>query len=367
MSLNKDNSGLNKLGLLAIGGMFALAIHKNDKRREEEARIEAQERRRKNSKCKFEDGISENEFAELALKATKRIKRVKNVYVSGTIIDGKVESQSGISTWCFSIDFNDHGHVTGRYWVDSENNDSNIPNHIGEVVSKELIHFLHSPSAHNLYDVSCDLTDNVSMQKPKHTLLNNIKENRADLIILAIICVIGLYTFFVRQQTKLIPVGVDSASLYNLDYDDVYDILSDHGFSNISIDEVSDLAYVNREKVGQVISITIDGGNSFVSKDVFPYNANTLIRYHELKPVYPPISNKEAKGKDCTNIQTFFVDAGFANIKLEPTQSIRAGWLIKKGSVNSIIIDGKSKYDEKEQYQPDVEVIIKYYVSFLDK
>lgn len=367
MSLNKDDSGLSKLGLLAIGGMFALAIHKNNKRREETERIEAQERRRKNTKCKFEDGIAENQFAEIALKAAKRIKRVKNVYVSGTVIDGEVESQSGISTWCFSIDFNDHGHITGRYWVDSENDDSNIPNHIAEVVSKELIPFLHSPSANNLDDVSYDLTDNASAKKTKHTFLKNIKENRADLIILAIICVIGLYTFFVRQQTKLIPVGMDSASFCNLDCDDVYDMLSDHGFSNISIDEVSDLAYVNREKVGQVINITIDGENSFVSGDEFPHNANIIIRYHELKPVYPPISNKEAKGKDYTGIQTSFVDAGFANIKLEPTQSIGAGWLIKKGAVDSIIIDGKSKYDEKEQYQPDVEVIIKYYVSLSDK
>lgn len=39
----------------------------------------------------------------------KGIRRITSLYAEGTMVYGTVRSQSGISDWCFRIDFNDYG------------------------------------------------------------------------------------------------------------------------------------------------------------------------------------------------------------------------------------------------------------------
>ena len=69
----KDNdSGFGLLGLLAVGGLFAWAHHEGKKNREENERRQAETARRKNTPCNFEDGISEEDFSQLAIKVCKR-------------------------------------------------------------------------------------------------------------------------------------------------------------------------------------------------------------------------------------------------------------------------------------------------------
>jgi hypothetical protein len=41
----------------------------------------------------------------------------------------RVGSISGLSTWEAEIGFNHYGHLTGAYWLDTENTDSLIPEH----------------------------------------------------------------------------------------------------------------------------------------------------------------------------------------------------------------------------------------------
>lgn len=90
--------------------------------------------------CSFQDGITENEFEELVLKATKHIakKRLHDVSVDGSWVYGVVRSQTGISDWYFKIDFNDFGHLTGRYWISSDNDDSGIPEACARRISEEI-------------------------------------------------------------------------------------------------------------------------------------------------------------------------------------------------------------------------------------
>lgn len=109
---------------------------------EREAR-EAREKeaRRINSQCKFLDGISEDEFKSIAIHSGKGIKRLSEVSVEGPIVYGTVQSQSGISEWYFKIDFNDFGHVTGRYWLSTDNYDSNIPDRLAETISSAIINY----------------------------------------------------------------------------------------------------------------------------------------------------------------------------------------------------------------------------------
>lgn len=80
--------------------------------------------------------ISEYEFRELAKKAAGRLKRLTLIEINGPVITGSVESVSGLSDREFCVDFNDHGSVTGAYWMlYSENDDSYIPNRFADLMA----------------------------------------------------------------------------------------------------------------------------------------------------------------------------------------------------------------------------------------
>ena len=91
--------------------------------------------KRRNMPCFFNDGLSYSTFEEIAKRAGRKIKRVKDVTVRGGVIYCNVESQTGYSDWDFNVDFNDWGHVTGTYWTQTDNSDSSIPHHYGHMVA----------------------------------------------------------------------------------------------------------------------------------------------------------------------------------------------------------------------------------------
>lgn len=90
--------------------------------------------------CLFEDGISQSEFVKIVESEARYIthKRLRNVTVSWSTVYGTVRSQSGLSDWSFSLDFNDFGHLTGRFWSHSDNTDSILPNSLGNRIAYEI-------------------------------------------------------------------------------------------------------------------------------------------------------------------------------------------------------------------------------------
>ena len=105
------------------------------------AQISAQERaeqeRRRNTPCSFTEGISKEEFENIVRRASKQIKRITSLSINGPFINGSIRSQSGASEWSFGLDFNDYGWITGRHWIESDNEDSSIPKRLGELISSE--------------------------------------------------------------------------------------------------------------------------------------------------------------------------------------------------------------------------------------
>ena len=141
------------LDLLIISGA-ALFIEKifSDKDDNKDERISEWERwravnqKRKATPCFFKDGISAEEFKKIALHVGEKHRRVKNISVKGPVIYCTVESQTGNSNWDFNVDFNNWGHITGTYWSQTDNDDSSIPKHYGDMVSEEIHNFLSSRS-----------------------------------------------------------------------------------------------------------------------------------------------------------------------------------------------------------------------------
>lgn len=122
------------MGLLlkALGVGFAAAGVKKIKHSMEE------EVKRKNTVCRFEDGISKEEFYVMVKRGGKGLRRVTSLYADGTMVYGTVRSQSGISDWCFRIDFNDYGSLTGAYWIYSDNHDSDIPKAVAHRIAQQI-------------------------------------------------------------------------------------------------------------------------------------------------------------------------------------------------------------------------------------
>lgn len=49
-----------------------------------------------------------------------------------------IKSNSGLSVWDAEIDFNDYGHISGSYWLTSENPDSTVPDYFGDLMQDNL-------------------------------------------------------------------------------------------------------------------------------------------------------------------------------------------------------------------------------------
>lgn len=106
-------------------------------------------RRRINSPLQFDDGITAEEFAELAATTSRGMPRLQGVQVRGMNVTIQVRSNSGLSMWTAKVDFNDYGHLTGNYWLSSENADSVIPEHFARLMQTEIVKRLaSSPSRH---------------------------------------------------------------------------------------------------------------------------------------------------------------------------------------------------------------------------
>lgn len=100
---------------------------------------DAQEtRRRRTSPLCFDDGLTQSEFIALARDIGKRTPRVADVAITGMSVTLFVRSNSGLSTWTAEIDFNDYGHLTGTYWLSTENADSLIPKHFAKALQAQI-------------------------------------------------------------------------------------------------------------------------------------------------------------------------------------------------------------------------------------
>lgn len=114
--------------IISIPGEIAKQCEEMERRRK-------LEEERRATPPSYDDGVSEEEFEQIVLKAKKGIPRIKSAIISGFVVNIEVKSQSGISIWEATIDFNDFGHLTGWHRIWSDNDDSNIP----EAFAREVL------------------------------------------------------------------------------------------------------------------------------------------------------------------------------------------------------------------------------------
>lgn len=118
--------------LKALGAGVAVVGFKKIKHTIEE------EKRRKSAVCRFDGEISKEEFYVMVKRCGKGIRRVTSLYAEGTMVYGTVRSQNGVSDWCFRIDFNDYGKLSGTYWLYADNDDSDIPRIVADRIAQQI-------------------------------------------------------------------------------------------------------------------------------------------------------------------------------------------------------------------------------------
>lgn len=100
-----------------------------------------EEQRRKSTPFRFSNRLTKEDFEFLVHDTAKSIKRIKDISIVDSIVTCEVISQSGLSSWDFEVDFNDYGALTGKYWSESDNNDSDIPNQFAERLQVRIKQF----------------------------------------------------------------------------------------------------------------------------------------------------------------------------------------------------------------------------------
>ena len=124
-------------------------IADNSKRKKIENGAEKKKRKPSREECwkDFNDDLPREAFLRIVRNAVRGVKRLKITSIDGPVINGTVRSQSGISDWQFSIDYNDYGHISGKYWLQNYVGDSEIPEVIAKRIRNDILEYLKNPTS----------------------------------------------------------------------------------------------------------------------------------------------------------------------------------------------------------------------------
>ena len=93
---------------------------------------------RQSLSIQFPEFLNQEEFNRIIHEESVKIIRIKEVEISQALINFEVYSNSRISTWCFTLDYNDYGILTGKVRISSENTDSSMPKNVSLRISERL-------------------------------------------------------------------------------------------------------------------------------------------------------------------------------------------------------------------------------------
>ena len=74
-----------------------------------------------------------------------------------------------------------------------------------------------------------------------------------------------------------------------------------------------------------------------------------------------PISSKDIDDANYHDIEKMFEEAGFVNIKTEPVEDLKTGWINSEDEVKDVFVNNKNKFSADDKYRPDTEIIITYH------
>lgn len=355
--------------------------------------------------------VTKKEFNEIvkevqSANSTVR-KRVTSLSTENAKVFGTVESTSGLTSWTFKLDFADNGHLTGRFQMNSGNEDSPIPEFIGNAISDRIYSVYqkkkqeYSEQYRNNDTYRYYSEEDTEGYQDKDTaredweLLNAMKEDnrsyRANneynstpvvvrgsaktvmfLLILAIM-LIGTFSYLVYKDnmSEAKPLLISSNKVEDMNYQKLESQLRKNGFYNVVSEPMEDLPLSEKEREESVYRIKLNRfyapSRSFDTDQMYPCDKKIIIQYHSLKQVSPPVSSTDLEEKhDSEDLRARFEENGFVNIKMDPQEDLITGWVKDDGQVISVTIGSKNEFSSSDDFDPDVEVVISYH-SFKKK
>ena len=318
-------------------------------RENEWERICAVNSKRRGMPCFFNDGLTLGDFIEIAERAGRKIKRVKSVSVRGAVIYCNVESQTGYSDWNFSVDFNAWGHVTGTYWIQTDNDDSSIPHHFGHMVSG-WIHDFYRERSISLREFSDYVDNNKDLETSAG--LNYIHKEK-------------IITRVFRSKNKNVTILYGTNDLIGEHLYPVISMLKDTGFKNIKTFAVKDINDRTPGYCYQVEQVLISGSGFFECGMRFPENTEVLITYHEKQVIRMPYSERELKRGNYVSAGDKLQELGFTQIYERKIEDLVTGWIVKDGSVERVLLNGENEKPiiKNAYYDYDQEIVICYHTK----
>ena len=319
-------------------------------RRYRNAELKANEQKRQNiveairarTPCRFADGITQREFIDLAQKIGKQIKRVEDISIYGAQIVGKVQSQTGLSQWTFTIDYNDWGHLTGTRWTWSENKDSSIPDVFGKLLSREIRNLRKER-----YIIIKELSDVVdgNLELGTEEGFHYIKREK------------GIKNFFKKKKQLL--SSYNSKELEGEHLFPVISLLKNNGYCNITSIPVKDIAYGSSNYIYEVQKVLLD--NKLLKKSITSFeNVNICIYYHDKKEIVFPFGMHYYKNKSPEEVKREFHKLGFSSVVTSGMKNLKIGLLKKENTVANISVGEDSTFSRGKTYLYDEQVVIFY-------
>lgn len=310
-------------------------------------RVYSVNKKRMATPCFFKDGLSKQEFENIAKSVAKKNKRIKSVTIQGAIIYCIAESKTGFSTWGFSVDFNDWGHVTGIYWTKTDNDQSTLPRYYAQMVSQSIHDYL-SKNGISLEDYSYFVDLNKDLETPQGLEYHEKQ---------------GIISNIIRQGAAFAFVGNDSKELLNNHLYPVISKIKSFGFKNINTVPILDINNQCNKFLFEVEQIIIGGTGYFERGDAFADNAEVIITYHLKQRIPMPFSESDFKKTNHLMVNNRLFDLGYRNIKERKIEDLITGWIKKDGTVERVLVNEGCEVPivEGRLYQYDVEIIIVYH------
>ena len=305
-------------------------------------------KRREQTPVSFFDGLSVDDFKKIAEKAASKIKRIEDVtvYHDGTI-NCDVRSNSGLSTWSFSLDFNEWGHITGEYWISQDNDDSSIPDYVGDTISR-MINAHYASIGVTFPDYSYYARKAFEKTIKPNSYLEKVKE------------------YVNRNKYKMRQVSFSNYEMLDEHMDVVIGMLKNDGFSNIAFTSIYDVDGENGFYEKQVSYVVIDGHRQFSRGDTFSKDASVKIYIHDKKSYYISQSQiRTFKGMDYEYVLEQLSSLGFKKLYTLEKQDLYIGLIKKKNSVKDIYkMDNKDELQlltGDKQYPYDTKIVVEYH------
>lgn len=166
---------------------------------------------------------------------------------------------------------------------------------------------------------------------------------------------------------KRIKVGLDCGGLLEQDAGKVEQLLKEQAFTQITLVPILDVGPTSVVKAGTVKEISIDDQKMFLETDMFPYDAQIVIYVHDKKEITVPFSGKSLRKKNYLEVYDQLQALGFTKIHKYPMRDVIVGWIKKKGTVESVSINGNDRFKENTTYKFDAEITIHYHSPINEK